>query len=136
VFLEYLADARSDGRPVLLTYGSSATEAAVLQATAEQLASNKDQLGIRVDELPGFRGVDGCSLLAEVGPTSLGVFRADDSACAFRAVFDPAGWRRVVGLLEPFVAKKPTINPRGFQYLEDLDESGHIDWIISGSRAW
>jgi hypothetical protein len=48
-------------------------------------------------------------------------------------VLDIDGWHRVVGLLEPFVTAKPTINPHGFQY---LDESGPIDWIISGPRSW
>ena len=43
----------------------------------------------------------------------------------------PAGWRRVVDLLEPFLA--PEYGSGGFQYLTEV---GDIEWILSTSRSW
>jgi len=133
MLLEYFTDI--DRPPVLLTYGTSPAEAETLRAVAMRLAAagGEKQSGVQITELPGFQGIDGCSLLAEVDSTKLGVLPIDESNKAFRCVLDKDGWCRVAGLLEPFVAARPILNPNGFQY---LDESGPIEWIISGSRGW
>jgi hypothetical protein len=133
MLLEYLHDLGNDQRPVLLTYGTSPSAAAALQVAAKQLAAQEHQGGLQLEELAGFQGVNGCSLLAKVDSTKLGVLPIDQSDRAFRCVLDSAGWRRIAGLLEPFVAARPKLNPDGFQY---LDESGPVDWIISGSGSW
>jgi hypothetical protein len=133
MLLEYCNDVSPDQRPVLLTYGTLPSEAELLRMAAMRLAANEHQGGLQIEKLAGFRGLDGCSLLAEMNSTKLGVVPIDDAERAFRCVLDPSGWHRVAGLLEPFVAARPTLNPNGFQY---LDESGPIDWIISGSRSW
>jgi hypothetical protein len=131
--LEYLDDLDNDQRPVLLTYGPSPSDAETLQVAAKQLAADEHQAGLQIEKLAGFEGIDDCSLLAEMDSTNLGVVHIDPSERAFRCVLDPAGWHRVAGLLEPFVAARPTLNPNGFQY---LNEFGPIDWIISGSSSW
>lgn len=134
MFLEYFAPV-SDEFPVLLTYGRSPTEAEALREVAVRLAATDtdESVGVQIAELPGFRGINDCSLLAEVGSVKLGVVPIDESRLAFRCVLDAPGWRRVAGLLEPFASAKPILKPNGFQYLE---ESGPIEWIISGSRGW
>jgi hypothetical protein len=134
MLLEYFATV-NDQRPVLLTYGTSPAEAGTLREVALRLAASGsgESAGVQIAELLGFQGIDGCSLLAEVSSVKLGVVPIDGSGLAFRCVLDTSGWQRVAGLLEPFVAARPVLNPNGFQY---LDESGPIDWIISGSRGW
>jgi hypothetical protein len=134
MFLEYFAPI-TDQLPVLLTYGRSPTEAEALREVALRFAAagTDESSGVQIAELPGFRGIDGCSLLAEVGSVKLGVVPIDESHLAFRCVLDAPGWRRVAGLLEPFAADQPILEPNSFQY---LDESGRIEWIISGSRGW
>jgi hypothetical protein len=119
--------------PVLLTYGSAPSEVEVLQMAAKRLANSEQPSGIRIEKLTGFQGVDGCSLLAEMDSAKLGVVPIDQSERAFRCVLDQACWHRVAGLLEPFVAERPTLDRNGFQY---LDDTGPIEWIISGSREW
>jgi hypothetical protein len=91
------------------------------------------RLLFRVEDLAGFAGVQGCSLVAQVGEANLGVERLQGSDRAFTCVRDPDGWRHVWWLLEPFVEDERGVNPNGFQY---LDESAAIEWIISGSRGW
>jgi hypothetical protein len=134
MFLEYFAPV-TDEFPVLLTYGRSPTEAEGLRDVALRLAvtDTDESTGVQIAELPGFRGIDGCSLLAEVGSVKLGVVPIDGSHLGFRCVLDAPGWCRVAGLLEPFAADQPILEPNGFQY---LDESGPIEWIIAGSRGW
>jgi hypothetical protein len=131
--LEYFTNVGS--APVLLTYGTSPAEAETLRAVAIRLAADgsENQGAVQIAQLPGFEAVDGCSLLAEVRSTELGVTPINESELAFRCALDKNGWRRVAGLLEPFAAARPILNPNGFQY---LDESGSVEWIISGSRAW
>jgi hypothetical protein len=133
MLLEYFEPLGNRPCPVLLTYESSPSEVKVLQVAAMQLAANEHQGGLQIEKLAGFQGIDGCSLLAEMDSTKLGVLPIDQSDREFRCVLDPAGWHRVVGLLEPFIAARPTLNPNGFQY---LDETGPMEWIISGSRSW
>jgi hypothetical protein len=133
MFLEYLADARPDGRPVLLTYGSSPSAAAVLQDVAARLAASEHHTHIAVDELPEFQGLNGCTLSVETGPSAIGLTPIQGAGHAFRCVLDPPNWLRVAGLIEPFTTQAPEIAKDAFQY---LDESGPIDWILSGSRSW
>jgi hypothetical protein len=129
MLLEYLEDPDSQPPRVLLAYGSDARDAAVLRRTVEQLAAS-ETYEVRVDQLPGFQGVDGCSLAASVGPVDSGVERLGGSDRAFRCVLSPAAWKRVWDLLEPF---ENNMNPNGFQFLSD---EGPIEWIISGDRGW
>jgi hypothetical protein len=132
--LEYFDDP-SLQRPVLLLYGNRGIdpgEVALLRGAVEGLADGtKDH--IRVEGLPGFLGVDGCSLIAQGSDSNLGVEPIPRSDRSFKCEPDPARWRRVWGLLEPFADREQALNPNGLQY---LDESGPIEWIISRSRSW
>jgi hypothetical protein len=127
--LEYLEDPDSQRPPVLLAYGNDPAEAVVLRRTVEQLAAGNNR-EVRVDQLPGFQGVDGCSLVASVGSADSGVEPVEGSDRAFLCALSAAGWERVSGLLEPF---GNDIKPNRFQY---LSEEGPIEWIISGHRGW
>src|ERR1700744_418142 len=120
----------ADQEPVLLTYGTLPAEAATLREVALRLADEDDAEAatVQIAELPGYQGIDRCSLLAERGAVKLGVVPIDEPPLAFRCALDPDGWRRVASLLEPFLTHRPTLNPNAFQY---LDESGPIHWIIS-----
>lgn len=85
---------------------------------------------MRVDQLPGFQGVDGCSLVASAASVDSGVERLEGSERAFRCALSPAAWKRVSGLLEPF---EIGLRPGVFQW---LSEESPIEWIISGDRGW
>ena len=129
--LEYLEDLEAQSSPrVLLAYGTDPGGAAVLRHTVEQLAASSEAHGVRIDKLPGFQPVEGCSLTASVGSVDSGVEKLEGSERAFRCVLRPATWRRVWGLLEPFEIE---MGPNGFQW---LSEEGPIEWIISGDRGW
>jgi hypothetical protein len=139
--LEYLEDPESQTPRVLLAYGDDPRGATVLRRTAEALATGDSDQKVRVDQLPEFHGVDGCSLAVSVGTVDSGVEPLDGSGRAFRCVLRPATWRRVSALLEPFERAQPTDNPRlrgltvgaQFQY---LTETGPVEWIISTERGW
>ena len=88
---------------------------------------------VQVDRLPGFQGVDGCSLVAAVGTADGGVEPLDAAWKAFRCVLAPTAWENVAGLLEPFESEQPRPRHTTFQY---LDESGPVLWIVSTDRAW
>jgi len=63
--LEYFDD-QSLRRPVSLLYGNSSEEAALLRSAVTDLADGTGKADLRVDGLPGFLGIDGCSLIASV----------------------------------------------------------------------
>ncbi len=130
MLLEYFDD--ESPHPVLLLHGSDAEETLRLRAAVKALGDGRET-AFRVEDLPGFDGVAGCSLVAQVGEANLGVERVQDADRAFRCVRDPEGWRHIWWLLEPFVDPESGGDPNRFQY---LDESGAIEWIISGSRGW
>jgi hypothetical protein len=130
--LEYFDDP-SLQRPVLLLYGNDPEEATLLRGAVEDLADGTTTDDFRVESLPGFLGVDGCSLIAQVSDSNLGVELIPGSDRSFSCKLDAARWRHVWGLLEPFVDREMASTPNGFQY---LDESDAIDWIISRSRSW
>ena len=138
--LEYLEDAESQTPRVLLTYGDDPRDATVLRRAAEVLAAGDEGHEVRVDQLPDFHAVDGCSLAASVGSVDAGVEPLDGSKRAFRCVLRPATWKLVSELLEPFEStanRRPP--PHGlkvdgrFQY---LTETGPVEWIISTVRGW
>jgi hypothetical protein len=130
--LEYFDDP-SLQRPVLLLYGNDPAQTTLLRGAVQDLADGTTKDDLRVEGLPGFLGVDGCSLVAQVSDSNLGVQLIPGSDRSFRCELDPARWRHVWDLLEPFVAPEIASNPNGFQY---LDETDAIDWIISLSRSW
>ena len=129
--LEYLEDPGSATPRVLLTYGQVEAGAALLQAAIRPLAAGDKDYRVEIESLPGFHGIDGCSLVCTVGDPSLGVPPIDGAKTAFHCVLTDSDWSQVCGLLEPFAASAP----RGaiHQY---LTTDGPIDWIISTSRAW
>jgi hypothetical protein len=97
---------------------------------------------VRIDKLPGFQPVDGCSLTASVGSVDSGVAQLDGSDRAFRCVLRLVTWRRVSGLLAPFEktvesARSPYLaglrSGARFQY---LSETGPVEWIVSTERSW
>lgn len=128
--VEYFDDATP--HPVLLLYGDDPEETLLLRGAVEALADGKAK-DFRVEDLPGFRGVDGCSLVAQAGDRNAGVEPVPGTSRAFRCERDRQGWRHVWWLLEPFVDPETGGKPNAFQY---LDEVGVIEWIISGSRGW
>jgi hypothetical protein len=133
--LEYFEDS-SLQRPVLLLYGERGVdpgEVALLRRAIEELARGATKDPLRVDGLPGFVGVEGCSLTVQASESDPGVHRITGSAHLFRCGLDVAGWHRVWDLLEPFAVQEQASSQNGFQY---LDESGPVDWIISRSRSW
>jgi len=129
MLLEYLEDPDSPLPPVLLAYGNDPADAVVLCRAIDELAAGKNH-EVRVDRLPGFQGVDGCSLVASVGSVDSGVEPVEGSDRAFVCALSAAGWKRVSGLLEPF---ENDMKPNGFQY---LSEEGSVEWIISRDRGW
>lgn len=138
--VEYFQDPESQTPPVLLTYGDDADDAKLLRQTAEALAKGDSHNEVRVDLLPGFEGVDGCSLVASVGTLDLGVEPIGGSDRAFRCVLRHVTWTHVAGLLEPFERPSPEAAVaeglrRGlwFQY---LSEDGSVEWIVSSGRGW
>src|ERR1700740_2457946 len=100
--LEYLQDTESRTPRVLLAYGDDPRDATVLRRAAEALAAGDEGYEVRVDRLPGFHAVDGCSLAASVGGVDAGVEALDGLDRAFRCVPRPATWKLVSELLEPF----------------------------------
>lgn len=140
--LEYLEDLESQSPRVLLAYGNDPRDVTVLRRTVEQLAAGSEARDVRIDKLPGFQPVDGCSLTASVGSVDSGIAQLDGSDRAFRCVLRPETWRRVSGLLEPF---EKTEEPARSQYLaglrtgarfQYLSETGPVEWIVSTERSW
>jgi hypothetical protein len=133
--LEYFDD-RSLQRPVLLLYGERGIdpeEVTLLRRAVQELADGATKNGLRVESLPGFLGVDGCSLIAQARKSNVGVELSAESVRSLTCRLDAAGWHRISALLEPFADQTQVRSQNGFQY---LDESGPVDWIISRSRSW
>ena len=128
--LEYFEDLASQTPRVLLTYGDDPSGATSLRQAVEALAGGAVGHEVRVDRLPGFEGLDGCSLVATVGTSDRGVEPLDGAWKDFRCVLGPAAWENVAGLLEPFETRTPD---HAHQY---LDESGPVLWIVSSDRGW
>lgn len=131
VRLEYLEALESQSPRVLLAYGDDPRDATALRRTVEQLAVSSEPHDVRIDELPGFEPVDGCSLTASVGSVDSGVEQLAGSDRAFRCAFRPAAWMLVSGLLEPF--EKNEGPGARFQW---LSEEGPVEWIYSTVRGW
>jgi hypothetical protein len=129
--LEYLEDAEASLHPrVLLLYEATASELEALRASAAELAASDPGAELNLDALPGLVGIDGCSLVAAVGASDLGVEPRGDQPRRFRCVLSPPGWQRVHDLLEPFLAGQKGTS---FQYLTEV---GAIEWIFSTERGW
>jgi hypothetical protein len=128
MLLEYFDDT-SLARPVLLLYGNDPTEATALRDALGDLAAGVTR-DLDVLDLPGFRGIDGCSLIAHVGEKSVGIEPMPGSLRSFRCSLDLSDWQLVSDLLEPFATG--TGGSQAFQY---LTEAG-IEWIISTHRGW
>ena len=80
---------------MLLAYGDDPRDAAALRRTVEQLAVSSEPHDVRIDELPGFEPVDGCSLTASARSVDSGVEQLAGSYRAFRCVLRPAAWMLV-----------------------------------------
>jgi hypothetical protein len=118
--------------PVLLLYGNDLDETVRFRAAVEALADGSET-SVRVEDLAGFSGVRGCSLVLQAGEANLGVERLQGANLAFACTRNPEGWRHVWRLLEPFVDPETAGGTNGFQW---LDESAAIEWIMSRSRGW
>ncbi len=129
MLLEYLEDpdAPVDTR-VLLLYEFTPEEVETLRDAIDTLSREDDGDELRVDALPGVVAVDGSSLAATVGEAELGVEAVAGNGRRFRCALTSDGWRRLHGLLEPFLCES-----NGFQY---LSEEGTVTWIISRIRGW
>src|ERR1700694_3855740 len=139
--LEYLEDLESTNPRVRLACGDDPGDATVLRRTVEQLAASSEADGVRIDQLPGFQSVDGCSLTASVGSIDSGVAQVGGSDRAFRCVLRSETWRRVSGLLEPFEkTEQPNPSPyvaglRTGARLQYLSVTGPVEWIVSAKRG-
>ena len=130
--LEYFDDP-SIARPVLLTYSKDPSDAAALQRALAPLVAGDTDRQVQIDKLPGFRGIDGCSLIAQVASSNLGVTRTIDNEPSFSCALNPTTWSQVSGLLEPFTQARAPRAPDVHQYLAS---DGPIDWIVATSRHW
>jgi hypothetical protein len=130
MLLEYLEDpdAPVDTR-VLLLYEFMPDEVDALRDAIDRLSRGDDGDELRVDALPGVVAVDGSSLAATVAEAELGVESVAGGGRRFRCALTSGGWRRVHGLLEPFLCG----DSKGFQF---LSEEGSVTWIISRKRGW
>jgi hypothetical protein len=127
--LEYLEDTDASPARVLLLYEATAAEVEAVRGGIAALAGDPSA-EFNLEGVPGFLGIDGCSLVASVGALDLGVEAIGDGKRHFRCILSPPGWQRVCELLEPFLDVKEGTR---FQYLTEV---GPIDWIVSTSRAW
>jgi hypothetical protein len=129
VLLEYLDDP-SLTRPVLLMHGDEPRAVALLRNALHAVAQGES---IEVTELPGFSGVDGCSLTLRLDTSDLGVQPIKDGGrYAFECGLHKEAWATVGGLLEPFSAHRDD-RAHSHQY---LTAAGKIEWIISTDRSW
>jgi hypothetical protein len=128
MLIEYFEDPAARPSRVLLFYDFTLDEATSLRRAIHRLDQAPYGYEEQIDALPGFVGIDGCSLVACVGEAT-GVERIDSPELGFRCVMDPDGWQDAFALLAPFV----TSETNGFQY---LTEAGSIEWIVSASRSW
>lgn len=129
VLIEYFEDMAARSLRVLLLYDFTLDEAKWLRRAVERLSQAPHGYEEQIDALPGFVGIEGCSLVACVGEVATGLDQIDPAELWFRCVMDSAGWQHAFALFEPFV----TSDAEGFQY---LTEAGSIEWIISSSRSW
>jgi hypothetical protein len=128
--LEYLEDLTSQTPRVLLTYGDDPGSATRLRQAAGALAAGSADQEVTVAGLLGFESVDGCSLVAAVGSSNVGIDSLGANLNAFRCLLRPAAWENVAGLLEPFETRQAG---HAHQY---LDDNGPVLWIVSTDRAW
>jgi hypothetical protein len=129
VLIEYFEDTAARLPRVLLFYDFTLDEATRLREAVERLSQGPYGYEEQIDALPGFAGIEGCSLVACIGEVATGIDQIDPAELGFRCVMDSTGWQHAFALLEPFV----TSETMGFQY---LTEAGSIEWIISSSRSW
>jgi hypothetical protein len=129
MLIEYFEDPAARPSRVLLLYDFTLDEVARLRGAIERVIRAPYGYEEQVDALPGFVGIDGCSLVARVGEIATGIDQVDPLKLEFRCVLDLAGWQHAFALLEPFVTRAT----EGFQY---LTEAGSIEWIVSSSRSW
>lgn len=127
--LEYFEPSGPSHRPVLLAYSDDPDDFRVLRDAIEDLIAS----GMLCDmkQLPGIHGVNDCSLVAELGPVSLGVVTVDRAALTFRCVLDRDEWWQISGLLEPFATT--AAESHRHQYLSG---SGAVEWIVATDRSW
>lgn len=100
--LEYLEDPGSATPRVLLMYGGLPNEVGLLLEALGPLAAGEEDRRVEIEALSGFHGIEDCSLICEVGDSSLGVHLIDETRTAFHCTLTDSGWSRVCGLLEPF----------------------------------
>jgi hypothetical protein len=130
MLLEYLEDPDAQLHTrVLLLYDCVPDEVGILRDAVGRLSRGKPGDELRVDTLPCVVVVDGSSLAATVGEADFGVELVAGAGRHFRCVLTPGAWRRVCGLLEPFLLA----GGQGFQYLTEV---GPVVWIISHDRGW
>jgi hypothetical protein len=129
MLLEYCEDLDAQPPRVLVMHDFGPDDMEVLRVAIEQLSVGDPGDEVQLDRLPGFVGVDGCSLVGAVGNADLGVEPVAGTQREFRCVLGTEAWQQALGLLEPFVAD----GTNGFQYLA---EPGSVEWIISTTGRW
>jgi len=128
--VEYFADVEPK---LLLTWGDDPGDATTLRRAAQELAAHDVGYPVVVDQLPGFHGVDRCTLTAVTGNADRGLEPVGGSGQRFRCTLRPMSWETVSEMLEPFERERPEPRRETFQY---LDENGPVLWIVSTDRAW
>lgn len=114
---------------VLLIHGHEPTVVSHFRKQVEALALDRFQ-SFSVHDLPGFRSIGNCKLVAMRANADYGISCPLD-ANAFECKLLPSTWANIQWLLEPF--SNGSYFGASHQY---LDQSGTIQFIISGSRGW
>jgi hypothetical protein len=130
VILESLDNPSAEPARVLLMFDPAPADVDALGREVAALAAGRADHEVRIESLSGVSAVGGCSVICGVGDSDRGVHRVDAGRLAFSCVLTPSGWRRVVDLLEPFLADAKESR---FQF---LSEHGPVTWIISTERGW
>jgi len=122
--IEYLPEIE-----VVLIYGHEPKIVAHFREQVAALVAERIE-SFPVHELPGFRSVDGCRLIASRTDTDFGIRRGREPK-TFDCQLRPATWRDIEEMLEPFSDGSYFAASHQFLY-----PRGKIRLIISGGRGW
>lgn len=98
--LEFLESGSADC-PLIRIYGTSAADFAQLREAAQTLA-NGEAASVAIDQLPGLKAIDNCSLLFAVGASHASVKPIRKLKNAFAFTLTQPDWEVIADLIEPF----------------------------------
>jgi hypothetical protein len=121
VKLEYV---ETDTERVILQYDTSVDQVQMLLDLFGRLASDDPPADLRLEELDGCRGVNGCSLELRRSSVDHGIHAIPHHHGRYACELDQSGWEHAQGMLRPFLDGHRGVH----QYLVNV---GGIEWIIS-----